>query len=207
MATTNMDVILGVTLDQSKVKKIQDTLTKAFENAENKAQKTLVNNAQNSFDSIVKNLGSGKTNVLNYNKELEKIYNQNKSMQESILNGSFKFDDFEKFYKYIISLGKEISTLEEIFQGINSNDIANLSKENLNEIRNIVRNTTDLYHKAVSDTKRSLTQDVQDNIKHKFEGLTNVYDGRMGNIAKSYGGGGHPGASGFSTSGTLPFKF
>ena len=188
MATTNMDVILGVTLDQSKVKKIQDTLTKAFENAENKAQKTLVNNAQNSFDSIVKNLGSGKTNVLNYNKELEKIYNQNKSMQESILNGSFKFDDFEKFYKYIISLGKEISTLEEIFQGINSNDIANLSKENLNEIRNIVRNTTDLYHKAVSDTKRSLTQDVQDNIKHKFEGLTNVYDGRMGNIAKSYGG-------------------
>lgn len=188
MATTNMDVILGVTLDQSKVKKIQDTLIKAFENAENKAQKTLVNNAQNSFDSIVKNLGSGKTNVLNYNKELENIYNQNKSMQESILNGSFKFDDFEKFYKYIISLGKEISTLEEIFQGINSNDIANLSKENLNEIRNIVRNTTDLYHKAVSDTKRSLTQSVQDNIAHKFEGLTNVYDGRMGNIAKSYGG-------------------
>lgn len=188
MATTNMDVILGVTLDQSKVKKIQDTLTKAFENAENKAQKTLVNNAQNSFDSIVKNLGHGKTNVLNYNKELENIYNQNKSMQESILNGSFKFDDFEKFYKYIISLGKEISTLEEIFQGINSNDIANLSKENLNEIRNIVRNTTDLYHKAVSDTKRSLTQSVQDNIAHKFEGLTNVYDGRMGNIAKSYGG-------------------
>lgn len=188
MATTNMDVILGVTLDQSKVKKIQDTLTKAFENAENKAQKTLVNNAQNSFDGIVKNLGHGKTNVLNYNKELENIYNQNKSMQESILNGSFKFDDFEKFYKYIISLGKEISTLEEIFQGINSNDIANLSKENLNEIRNIVRNTTDLYHKAVSDTKRSLTQSVQDNIAHKFEGLTNVYDGRMGNIAKSYGG-------------------
>lgn len=73
MATTNMDVILGVTLDQSKVKKIQDTLTKAFENAENKAQKTLVNNAQNSFDGIVKNLGHGKTNVLNYNKELENI--------------------------------------------------------------------------------------------------------------------------------------
>ena len=188
MATTNMDVILGVTLDQSKVKKIQDTLTKAFENAENKAQKTLVNNAQNSFDGIVKNLGHGKTNVLNYNKELENIYNQNKSMQESILNGSFKFDDFEKFYKYIISLGKEISTLEEIFQGINSNDIANLSKENLNEIRNIVRNTTDLYHKAVSDTKRSLTQSVQDNIENKFRGLTNVYDGRMGNIAKPYGG-------------------
>lgn len=188
MATTNMDVILGVTLDQSKVKKIQDTLTKAFENAENKAQKTLVNNAQNSFDSIVKNLGSGKTNVLNYNKELEKIYNQNKLMQESILNGSFKFDDFEKFYKYIISLGNEISTLEEIFQGINSSDIANLSKENLNEIRNMVKNTTDLYHKAVSDTKRSLTQSVQDNIKHKFEGLTNVYDGRMANITKSYGG-------------------
>lgn len=188
MATTNMDVILGVTLDQSKVKKIQDTLTKAFENAENKAQKTLVNNAQNSFDGIVKNLGHGKTNVLNYNKELENIYNQNKSMQESILNGSFKFDDFEKFYKYIISLGKEISTLEEIFQGINSNDIANLSKENLNEIRDIVRKTTDFYHKAVSDTKRSLTQSVKDNIENKFRGLTNVYDGRMGNIAKSYGG-------------------
>lgn len=188
MATTNMDVILGVTLDQSKVKKIQDTLTKAFENAENKAQKTLVNNAQNSFDGIVKNLGSGKTNVLNYNKELEKIYNQNKLMQESILNGSFKFADFEKFYKYIISLGNEISTLEEIFQGINSSDIANLSKENLNEIRNMVKNTTDLYHKAVSDTKRSLTQSVQDNIKHKFERLTNVYDGRMENITKSYGG-------------------
>lgn len=188
MATTNMDVILGVTLDQSKVKKIQDTLTKAFENAENKAQKTLVNNAQNSFDGIIKNLGHGKTNVLNYNKELENIYNQNKSMQESILNGSFKFDDFEKFYKYIISLGKEISTLEEIFQGINSNDIANLSKENLNEIRDIVRKTTDFYHKAVSDTKRSLTQSVKDNIENKFRGLTNVYDGRMGNIAKSYGG-------------------
>lgn len=188
MATTNMDVILGVTLDQSKVKKIQETLTKAFENVENKAQKTLVNDAQNSFDGIVKNLGHGKTNALNYNKELESIYNQNKSMQESILNGSFKFDDFEKFYKYIISLGKEISTLEEVFQGINSNDIANLSKENLNEIRDIVRKTTDSYHKAVSDTKRSLTQSVQDNIENKFRGLTNVYDGRMGNITKSYGG-------------------
>lgn len=188
MATTNMDVILGVTLDQSKVKKIQETLTKAFETVENKAQKTLVNDAQNSFDGIVKNLGHGKTNALNYNKELGNIQDQNKSMQESILNGSFKFDDFEKFYKYIISLGKEISTLEEVFQGINSNDIANLSKENLNEIRDIVRKTTDSYHKAVSDTKRSLTQSVQDNIENKFRGLTNVYDGRMRNMTKSYGG-------------------
>ena len=73
MATTNMDVILGVTLDQSKVKKIQETLTKAFENVEDEAQKTLVKNAQNSFDNIVQNLGHGKTNALNYNKELGNI--------------------------------------------------------------------------------------------------------------------------------------
>ena len=109
-------------------------------------------------------------------------------MQESILNGSFKFDDFEKFYKYVISLGKEISTLEEVFQGINSADIENLSKENLNEIKDIVRKATDYYHKAVSSTKRSLTQSVQDNIEHKFKGLTNVYDKHIGNITKSYGG-------------------
>lgn len=48
MATTNMDVILGVTLDQSKVKKIQETLTGAFKKAEDNAQKEMVKGAQES---------------------------------------------------------------------------------------------------------------------------------------------------------------